>query len=193
MAAVDLPAYLVDQAPMVAADPFVEVGARGCPPAERDDAGEAAGRRHASRRISTQASTSARSQHNATTRQVEALRKVAALLKQVVEETATAARKKDGVRRASVERLAPKTLVEIDRRAPFVRHSLKTDDLAKARSRRDILEEADFELWAAMLLKGCVVNRVDLRLISNVSEESHGLNHVTGRAKSGFEPTVDCV
>jgi hypothetical protein len=32
---------------MVAADPFVEVGACGCPPAERDDAGEAAGRRHA--------------------------------------------------------------------------------------------------------------------------------------------------
>ena len=49
-------------------------------------------------------------------------------------------------------------------RAPFVRHSLKTDDLAKARSRRDILEKADFELWAAMLLKGGVVNRVDFAI-----------------------------
>ena len=47
-----------------------------------------------------------------------------------------------------------KTLVEIDSRAPFVRHSLKTDDLAKARSQRDILEKADNELWAAMLLDG---------------------------------------
>src|SRR5258708_36519396 len=51
-------------------------------------------------------------------------------------------------------RRVPKTLVDIDRRAPFVRHSLKTDDLAKARSQRDILEKADNELWAAMLLHG---------------------------------------
>jgi integrase len=51
-------------------------------------------------------------------------------------------------------RRVPKTLVDIDSRAPFVRHSLKTDDLAKARSQRDILEKADDELWAAMLLDG---------------------------------------
>ena len=70
---------------------------------------------------------------------------------------ATAARKKDDVCRAAVERLAPKDAC----RAPFVRHSLKTDDLAKARSRRDILEKADNELWAAMLLKGCPVNLLD--------------------------------
>src|SRR5947207_2864707 len=49
-------------------------------------------------------------------------------------------------------RRVPKTLVDVDSRAPFVRHSLKTDDLAKARSQRDILEKADNELWAAMLL-----------------------------------------
>src|SRR5713101_8002371 len=30
----------------------------------------------------------------------------------------------------------PNTLVDVDSRAPFVRHSLKTDDLAKARSQR---------------------------------------------------------
>jgi hypothetical protein len=51
----------------------------------------------------------------------------------------------------------PKTFVEIDSRAPFVRHSL-TDDLVKARSRRDILKKADNKLSAAMLLKGWVVN-----------------------------------
>ncbi len=51
-------------------------------------------------------------------------------------------------------RRVPKTLVDVDSRAPFVRHSLKTDDLAKARSQRDILEKADNELWAAMLLDG---------------------------------------
>ena len=58
-------------------------------------------------------------------------------------------------------RRVPKMLVMIDSRAPFVRHSLKTDDLAKARSQRDILEKADNELWAAMLLKGCPVNLLD--------------------------------
>jgi hypothetical protein len=51
-------------------------------------------------------------------------------------------------------RRVPKTVVAIDSRAPYVRHSLKTDDLAKARSQRDILEKADNELWAAMLLNG---------------------------------------
>jgi hypothetical protein len=51
-------------------------------------------------------------------------------------------------------RRVPKTVVAIDRRAPYVRHSLKADDLAKARSQRGILEKADNELWAAMLLNG---------------------------------------
>jgi hypothetical protein len=31
-----------------------------------------------------------------------------------------------------------------------VRYSLKTNDLAKVRAERDILEKADDELWAAM-------------------------------------------
>jgi len=51
-------------------------------------------------------------------------------------------------------RRVPKALVRIDRRAPIVRQSLKTDDLAKARAQRDILEKADNELWGAMLLDG---------------------------------------
>jgi integrase len=51
-------------------------------------------------------------------------------------------------------RRVPKALKAIDTRAPIVRHSLKTDDLAKARVQRDILEKADNELWAVMLLDG---------------------------------------
>jgi integrase len=51
-------------------------------------------------------------------------------------------------------RRVPRTLREIDTRAPIVRHSLKTDDLAKARAQRDVLEKADNQLWAAMLLDG---------------------------------------
>jgi hypothetical protein len=50
-------------------------------------------------------------------------------------------------------RRVPKVLRETDIRAPIVRHSLRTDDLAKARAQRDVLE-ADNELWAAMLLDG---------------------------------------
>jgi integrase len=51
-------------------------------------------------------------------------------------------------------RRVPKALRAIDTRAPIVRQSLRTDDLAKARAQRDILERADNELWAAMLLHG---------------------------------------
>ena len=51
-------------------------------------------------------------------------------------------------------RRVPRTLRKVDARAPIVRQSLKTDDLAKARAQRDILENADNRLWAAMLLDG---------------------------------------
>src|SRR5262249_55410078 len=51
-------------------------------------------------------------------------------------------------------RRVPKALKEIDFRAPIVRHSLRTEDLAKARAQRDVLETADNELWAAMLVEG---------------------------------------
>ncbi|ARQ01297.1 DUF6538 domain-containing protein [Pseudorhodoplanes sinuspersici] len=43
-------------------------------------------------------------------------------------------------------RRVPKALAEIDGRAPIIRHSLKTDDLAKARAQRDVLEKADNQL-----------------------------------------------
>jgi integrase len=51
-------------------------------------------------------------------------------------------------------RRVPQALSEIDTRAPIVRQSLRTDDLAKARAQRDILEKADNQLWAAMLREG---------------------------------------
>jgi integrase len=49
------------------------------------------------------------------------------------------------------KRRVPKAIADLDSRAPFVRQSLKTDDLAKARAQRDILEAADNEYWAALL------------------------------------------
>lgn len=51
-------------------------------------------------------------------------------------------------------RRVPKVVVHLEDRAPVIRQSLKTDDLAKARAQRDILEEADNVLWASMLTDG---------------------------------------
>lgn len=51
-------------------------------------------------------------------------------------------------------RRVPKTVEHLDDRAPVIRISLKTDDLAKARAQRDILEGADSALWGAMLSEG---------------------------------------
>lgn len=49
------------------------------------------------------------------------------------------------------KRRVPTELVHLDDRAPHVRLSLKTNDLALARQKRDILEQADDALWQAML------------------------------------------
>lgn len=49
-------------------------------------------------------------------------------------------------------RRVPANLAEIDKRSPFVRITLRTDDLAMARSKRDLLEEADNLLWASMVM-----------------------------------------
>lgn len=51
-------------------------------------------------------------------------------------------------------RRVPKVLVHLGDRVPVIEQSLKTDDLAKARAQRDILEEADNVLWASMLTDG---------------------------------------
>lgn len=49
------------------------------------------------------------------------------------------------------KRRVPLTLVHLDERAPMIRASLKTMDLALARAKRDLMEEADNALWASML------------------------------------------
>lgn len=50
------------------------------------------------------------------------------------------------------KRRVPSNLLEFDERAPVIRLSLKTDDLAVARAKRDAMEAADDALWASMLL-----------------------------------------
>src|SRR5690606_34104320 len=49
------------------------------------------------------------------------------------------------------QRRVPSDVAELDARAPLVRLSLKTSDLAKAMSLRDIHERADNEYWASLL------------------------------------------
>jgi hypothetical protein len=48
-------------------------------------------------------------------------------------------------------RRVPKSVEHLDDRAPLIRHSLKTDDLAEARAKRDLLEQADRMFWGALL------------------------------------------
>jgi integrase len=54
------------------------------------------------------------------------------------------------------KRRVPVTIAHLDSRAPIVRMSLKTDDLALARRKRDLLEAADDELWASLILDGAM-------------------------------------
>lgn len=49
------------------------------------------------------------------------------------------------------KRRVPAIVADKDTRAPHVRTSLKTSDLALARSKRDMLEAADDQLWASMI------------------------------------------
>ncbi|SFQ11932.1 DUF6538 domain-containing protein [Nitratireductor indicus] len=49
-------------------------------------------------------------------------------------------------------RRVPARLQLVDERSPSIRQSLKTGDLALARAKRDLLEEADNALWASLLL-----------------------------------------
>ncbi len=48
-------------------------------------------------------------------------------------------------------RRVPAHVAKHDERAPVIRMSLKTSDLAVARAMRDVLEHADHDLWAAFL------------------------------------------
>lgn len=51
-------------------------------------------------------------------------------------------------------RRVPKVVSHLDDRAPLIHKSLKTDDLAQARKMRDLLEEADDQLWGGLLSEG---------------------------------------
>ncbi|MER2537232.1 MAG: DUF6538 domain-containing protein [Rhizobiaceae bacterium] len=55
---------------------------------------------------------------------------------------------------AQYKRRVPTDLAHLDARAPTIRMSLKTDDLALARRKRDHLEAADDALWASLLVDG---------------------------------------
>lgn len=48
-------------------------------------------------------------------------------------------------------RRVPRQLEGLDARAPIIRISLQTDDILTARRKRDTLERADGEYWAAMV------------------------------------------
>lgn len=52
------------------------------------------------------------------------------------------------------KRRVPVNIAHLDERAPHVRASLKTDDIAMARRKRDLLEAADDALWASLIVKG---------------------------------------
>lgn len=52
------------------------------------------------------------------------------------------------------KRRVPAEVAHIDKRAPMVRMSLKTDDLALARKKRDQLEAADDAYWASLIVDG---------------------------------------
>ncbi|MHA6687331.1 tyrosine-type recombinase/integrase [Mesorhizobium sp. A556] len=49
-------------------------------------------------------------------------------------------------------RRIPAVVAALDSRSPLVRMSLKTDDLAEARAKRDALEAADSDYWQALIL-----------------------------------------
>ncbi|MBN9243976.1 MAG: integrase [Mesorhizobium sp.] len=52
------------------------------------------------------------------------------------------------------KRRVPTEVAHLDKRTPIIRMSLKTDDLALARRKRDQLEAADDALWASLIVDG---------------------------------------
>lgn len=51
-------------------------------------------------------------------------------------------------------RRVPGTIGTLDSRSPIIKQSLQTTDLVVARSKRDLLEKADGELWASLIMGG---------------------------------------
>jgi integrase len=52
----------------------------------------------------------------------------------------------------SYSRRVPGEVAKLDSRAPMIRKALGTDDVAQARAQRDVLERADDEFWARLIL-----------------------------------------
>ncbi|WP_374828723.1 DUF6538 domain-containing protein [Paenochrobactrum pullorum] len=59
------------------------------------------------------------------------------------------------------KRRIPTSVIAMDDRGEFAQQSLKTSDLAEARAKRDILERADDEYWAALILGGDCERAID--------------------------------
>lgn len=51
-------------------------------------------------------------------------------------------------------RRVPGNIGTLDSRSPIIKQSLQTTDLVVARSKRDLLEKADGELWASLIMGG---------------------------------------
>ncbi|HEV2502370.1 MAG TPA: tyrosine-type recombinase/integrase [Mesorhizobium sp.] len=54
----------------------------------------------------------------------------------------------------SYKRRVPAKVGDLDERGPVIRISLDTDDIAIARTKRDVYEEADNALWASLIQEG---------------------------------------
>lgn len=74
-------------------------------------------------------------------------------------------------------RRVPRSVEHLDDRAPFIRHSLKTDDLAEARAKRDLLEQADRMFWGALLTGGDNANALAAYQVARARAEALGFTY----------------
>ena len=74
-------------------------------------------------------------------------------------------------------RRVPRSVEHLDDRAPFIRHSLKTDDLAEARAKRDLLEQADREYWGALLTDGDTAKALAAYQVARARAEALGFTY----------------
>lgn len=88
-------------------------------------------------------------------------------------------------------RRIPKLVGALDSRFPLIRHSLKTDDLALARAKRDILEAADHDLWAALLKSDGVEDAISRLNAAKIRVEALGFSFRTSSEFVADEPTVE--
>lgn len=74
-------------------------------------------------------------------------------------------------------RRVPRSVEHLDDRAPFIRQSLKTDDLAEARAKRDLLEQADREYWGALLTDGNTAKALAAYQVARARAEALGFTY----------------